>query len=368
MSTISPLPTPPSTTDPLTFDVKADAFIAALPQFVSQTNTVASEFNASNTVASTYAASAAASASTASTHATNASNSATAASNSATTAGNYATTAGTHATNAANSASTASTQATNAANSASTASTQATNAANSASTASTQATNAANSASTASTHATNAANSATTAGNHATTAGNHSTTAGIHATNAAASAASAAASANVTKWISGTSYTEGDVVWSPATLQTYRRKISGAGTTDPSADSTNWEQITVGINVRQNWTAPQRPAINTEIAPSAGVITWDLHTTTIFFLNLNASVTTFNINNLDSTMLGYQIQLVVRYNGGTSIAWNSNCKFNNGGTSPTLTGTSGKIDIFSFVVAYNGTSYILANMGNAFNI
>lgn len=63
------------------------------------------------------------------------------------------------------------------------------------------------------------------------------------ATEAEASANAAAASANVTKWVSGTTYTEGANVWSPITYLTYRRKTTGAGTTDPSADSTNWAQV-----------------------------------------------------------------------------------------------------------------------------
>lgn len=66
---------------------------------------------------------------------------------------------------------------------------------------------------------------------------------------ATAAANAAAASANVTKWISGTTYTEGAVVWSPITYLTYRRKTTGGGTTDPSADSTNWTQAAGTGNV-----------------------------------------------------------------------------------------------------------------------
>lgn len=58
-------------------------------------------------------------------------------------------------------------------------------------------------------------------------------------------ASNAAATADVTKWISGTTYTEGDNVWSPIDFKTYRRKTTGAGTTDPSADSTNWMSLIV---------------------------------------------------------------------------------------------------------------------------
>lgn len=97
MTTITALPTPPSRDDKANFASRGDAFMAALPTFVTQTNTVAGEVN---------------------TNATNAATSATNAANSATTASTQATNAATSATNAATSATTASTQATNAANSA----------------------------------------------------------------------------------------------------------------------------------------------------------------------------------------------------------------------------------------------------------
>jgi hypothetical protein len=42
-------------------------------------------------------------------------------------------------------------------------------------------------------------------------------------------------------WVSGTTYAVGNVVYSPLNFQTYRRKIAGAGATDPSLDTTNWK-------------------------------------------------------------------------------------------------------------------------------
>lgn len=68
-------------------------------------------------------------------------------------------------------------------------------------------------------------------------------TAAASAVTAAAAAAAAIAAVNVTKWISGTTYTEGNVVWSPITYLTYRRKVTGGGTIDPSADSSNWAAV-----------------------------------------------------------------------------------------------------------------------------
>lgn len=66
------------------------------------------------------------------------------------------------------------------------------------------------------------------------------------AASAAASLASAqasAASAGASIWVSGTTYSIGDVRWSPATALVYRRITAGGGATDPSADPTNWLQL-----------------------------------------------------------------------------------------------------------------------------
>ena len=58
-----------------------------------------------------------------------------------------------------------------------------------------------------------------------------------------AAAATASATANVTVWISGTTYALYAAVISPANQQTYRRLVAGGGTTDPSTDTTNWASI-----------------------------------------------------------------------------------------------------------------------------
>jgi len=71
---------------------------------------------------------------------------------------------------------------------------------------------------------------------------------------AAASATAANASANVTKWISGTTYSEGAVVWSPVNFFSYRRKVAGAGSTDPTADTTNWALVSGAGNVQTDLT------------------------------------------------------------------------------------------------------------------
>lgn len=80
---------------------------------------------------------------------------------------------------------------------------------------------------------------ATSAAASASTAAGSATTAGVYASQAINAANNVS-----TKWVSGTTYTEGAQVWSPLNFQTYRRKSTGAGTTDPANDNdTVWARI-----------------------------------------------------------------------------------------------------------------------------
>lgn len=62
----------------------------------------------------------------------------------------------------------------------------------------------------------------------------------VEAAASATAAQAAAASVDATLWVSGTTYATGDIRKSPVTYFAYRRLTNGAGTTDPSADATNW--------------------------------------------------------------------------------------------------------------------------------
>ena len=127
-----------------------------------------------------------------------------------------------------------------------------------------------------------------------------------------------------------------------------------------------YDADTAKTDTQQAWTKPQRPSLQAETAPSSNTITWDLTDDSVFQCNLNANITTFNLTGTLSSLLGYTFRFVVRYNGGTSITWNSNIKWP-GGTAPTLTGTSGKIDVFDFhVLSTNGgTTCYLMNTGKS---
>lgn len=70
-------------------------------------------------------------------------------------------------------------------------------------------------------------------------------------------------------WVSGTTYAVGKVVLSPAdNYQSYVRVIAGAGTTDPSSDSTNWKPI--GARAIKSI---QRGVINITVASATATIT-----------------------------------------------------------------------------------------------
>lgn len=71
-----------------------------------------------------------------------------------------------------------------------------------------------------------------------------STEVNTRADNVEASHAAVMAATNIVKWVSGTTYANGAVVWSPINGLGYRRiTASGSGTTDPSLDTTNYKQV-----------------------------------------------------------------------------------------------------------------------------
>lgn len=67
---------------------------------------------------------------------------------------------------------------------------------------------------------------------------------------AQASANASAASAGATLWVTGTTYALGVRVWSPINQQLYRRVVAGAGSTDPSADATNWRRVRIEADLQ----------------------------------------------------------------------------------------------------------------------
>jgi len=100
---------------------------------------------------------------------------------------------------------------------------------------------------------------------------------------AAGSANSAASNSGAALWVSGTTYAIGDLRYSPANGRTYRRKTAGAGTTDPSLDTTNWYPVLLEVSTLY----PNiRPSLNLDFINSKQLdprITFTRSTTAKYF-------------------------------------------------------------------------------------
>ncbi len=70
------------------------------------------------------------------------------------------------------------------------------------------------------------------------------------------SAANAAAANGGQLWVSGTTYAQGYLVYSPLSKRSYRRLVAGAGTVDPSLDTTNWGILSVVVEQVDTGTGP----------------------------------------------------------------------------------------------------------------
>lgn len=116
---------------------------------------------------------------------------------------------------------------------------------------------------------TNVYNNAVDAYNNAIAAASSASTAATQATNAQTAANNAAVSAGAVLWVSGATYAQGTYVRSPSNARTYRRiTASGAGTTDPDADTTNYTPVFLDVF---SGLPTIRPSLNIDFANSQQV-------------------------------------------------------------------------------------------------
>ena len=120
-----------------------------------------------------------------------------------------------------------------------------------------------------------------------------------NAANSAAAALSAALVSGATVWVSDTTYSIGDVRYSPSNFQTYRRKTAGAGTTDPSLDATNWiiavagEVTLTGAETLRNKRISAFYIVDKTVvnAAATGGISLDISAATVFDYTLSGDAT-----------------------------------------------------------------------------
>lgn len=116
----------------------------------------------------------------------------------------------------------------------------------------------------------------------------------------------------------------------------------------------NWSRSLAGVQTLSE--------VSASAAISAGTLTLDLSTAGIFYVNLNANVTTLTISNTQT--IGASAFTLIFIADGTprSVTWGASILWP-GGTAPTLTSTNGKDDIFSFVTIDGGTTWYGFNGG-----
>lgn len=127
-----------------------------------------------------------------------------------------------------------------------------------------------------------------------TAAANSETNAATYAANATTSANNASSSSTAPLWVSGTTYAINDKRVSPITGQVYRRKTAGAGTTDPSLDSTNWYAVLLDADTQY---PSIKPTLNLDFANSGKLdprITFTRASTATYFDKLGVLRTAAN--------------------------------------------------------------------------
>lgn len=203
------------------------------------------------------------------------------------------------------------------------------------------------------------------------------TAAANSATDAAESAvlaAGAAAALNAQVWVSGTTYETGDVVYSPIDFQTYRRKTDGAGTTDPSSDSTNWEVISGNVSTTKTQTLTNKTLTSPTItSPSVTegtftnvIVTGGFETksniasseidleASNYFAKTISETTTFTVSNVPTTGTVASFIIDLTNGGSQTVNWWTGMDWA-GGTTPTLT-SSGR-DVLGFFTHDGGTTW-----------
>ena len=144
--------------------------------------------------------------------------------------------------------------------------------------------------------------------------------------------------------------------------------LSGYGITDGYSTSNPSGYITAGAN---SFTGSQNLQDNELIraklrdysetvsspAISSGTLTLNLETSNIFTVSLNAAITTLTISNPPASGSGGSFTLIFTADGtARAVTWPASIKWA-GGTAPTLTSTSGKVDSFAFFTSDGGTTW-----------
>lgn len=97
--------------------------------------------------------------------------------------------------------------------------------------------------------------------------------------------------------------------------------------------------------------------VSTTVTISAGTLTLNLNTATVFNVALNANITSISITNVQSSGRSSSFVLVFTADGtARSVSWPASFHWPNG-TAPTITSQNGKEDVFTFFTTDGGTTW-----------
>lgn len=140
--------------------------------------------------------------------------------------------------------------------------------------------------------------------------------------------------------------------------------ISIAGTLTAS-DLTASGLIT-GANIRTTGNVTADTYIGVVATPtiSAGSLTLDCGSASLFEVSLDSNVTSLNVTNVPQGAFGFALQLNIT--GSYTVTWPSSVKWSQN-SAPTLSTTNGRTDTFTFITTDGGTTlYGIVASQNAF--
>ncbi len=144
------------------------------------------------------------------------------------------------------------------------------------------------------------------------------------AANSATTAGSLVATVGATNWVSGESFNAangasprvGDARISQIDFQAYRRRVAGAGTTDPQNDAANWAKVNVGSG--QGGTTSTASVTLTAASPAAMVVT---PATPGLYVTLPDATTCSKADNLYSVYNAGDFDYGVKDSTGVQLGW-----------------------------------------------
>lgn len=230
-----------------------------------------------------------------------------------------------------------------------------------------------------------------TAGNYIETKAGEALTSANNAAASETNAASSAASASLqaAAWVSGASYTAGAVVWSSSDYASYRAKTTHSGiTTDPSLDSTRWQNLTgfrelTDFGVTSSVTELNYLDVTTlGVSQASKAVTTDANGVTTFADGVNEGFTsvtstanattvncrvgnvfshtltentTFTFSNPPATGTAYGMTIkLVQGSPARSVTWPASVDWSFA-ASPIISSGSGDVDVFVFLTHDGGT-------------